>query len=154
MSRELISDAQSVSPSCFLVTAVAKNFSSWLLVNIFNDLVVIKGDAIPWTPTWGDFRPGDCGVAGVWLCFTATFQTFQQPEQLQGLTNEGEYFHKMGYTCVLGSLLHWHKFRMDLLYTDHIPGRTGFSFCCWSGLKSLSLPKMKPHTSLHATVLL
>lgn len=56
MSWELISDAQSVSPACFLETVVAKNFSSWLSVNIFSILVVIKGNAVPWTPTWGDFH--------------------------------------------------------------------------------------------------
>lgn len=38
-----------------------------------------------------------------------------------------------------------------LLYTRYIPGRILFPFCCWAGgLKSVSLPKMKPHTGLHA----
>lgn len=32
----------------------------------------------------------------------------------------------------------------------NIPGQAAFPFCCWAGLKSVSLPKMKPHTGLHA----
>lgn len=42
------------------------------------------------------------------------------------------------------------QLKMNLLYTHYIPGQIFFPFCCWAGLKSVSLPKMKPHTGLHA----
>lgn len=37
-----------------------------------------------------------------------------------------------------------------LLYTHYIPGKILFPVCWWAGLKSVTLPKIKPQTGLHA----
>lgn len=55
-----------------------------------------------------------------------------------------------GDTCMLGWLLDHHNSETYLLYAHDIPGQAAFPFCCWAGLKSVSRPKMKPHTGLHA----
>lgn len=55
-----------------------------------------------------------------------------------------------GDACVLGWLRDRHNSETFLLYAHYIPGQAAFPFCCWAGLKSVSLPKMKPHTGLHA----
>lgn len=54
--------------------------------------------------------------------------------------------------CMLGLLLGYHNSTIKLLYTDNIPGPIVFPFCCWAGLKSVSLPKMKPHSGLFTSV--
>lgn len=53
---------------------------------------------------------------------------------------------------MLGLLLGYHNSTINLLYTHDIPGPIVFPFCCWAGLKSVSLPKMKPHSGLFTSV--
>lgn len=42
------------------------------------------------------------------------------------------------------------SFKISLLYSHYIPEQRVFPLCCCSSLKSVCLPKMKPHSGLHA----